>query len=64
MHLDRYDQNKTLSLIAFYKKHLKLKSNPDKSNWQKLYSACGLVYWLVEPLKILPESILDDIMPI
>ena len=61
---DRYNPEKTISAIEFYEKHPLLKSGNHLENWLPLYSPCGLVYWYINPLKIFPESIADEIISI
>lgn len=63
-HKDRYNPNKTASTLAFYTKNSKVKNTKTINNWSKLYSACGLSYWFLNPLKIFPKCILDEIIPI
>lgn len=61
---DRYNPEKTALAIAYYKRNAKIVNSMPLNKWIHLYSPCGLVYWLINPLKIFPEGILDDIIPI
>jgi len=62
-HPDRYNPNKTKMLLEEYKNLIK-QPNSLPFSWKEFYSPCGLVYWYVDPLKIIPKSILDQISAI
>lgn len=63
-YVDRYDPKRHLKNISYYSKFRNGKFQATEYNWQNLYSACGLVYWFIEPLKVFPETILDEIIPV
>ena len=55
---DRYHPEQTRRAIRFCKHYLKSNSRPQNHRWKELFSPCGLVYWYMDPLKILPEGII------
>ena len=61
---DRYQPQRTEMAISFYIKNRKAKRKILDNKWKDLYSPCGLVYWVLNPLKIFPEGFVDQIIPI
>lgn len=57
-YLDRYNPARTQSALRVYKRFMASKKLPQRHKWKDLYFPCGLVYWYVDPLKLLPEGII------
>lgn len=57
---DRYNPEKTTERIGIYRQMIKEPLLPP-FNWKDFYSPCGLVYWYVDPLKVIPECVLNQI---
>ena len=55
---DRYFPEKTVKAIRVYDRFAKSSKPQQKNRWQELFSPCGLTYWYMEPLKLLPPGII------
>lgn len=55
---DRYYPEQTVKIVTFYRRFIKSSKPPQKNRWRNLYSPCGLVYWYMDPLKLLPQGII------
>lgn len=56
--LDRYNPDRTQYAIRVYKRFVSSKKLPQRHRWKELFSPCGLVYWYMDPLKLLPKGII------
>lgn len=55
-YLDRYHPEQTEEALQVYQGFSKSPYLFDKQLWRKLYSPCGLAYWYMDPLKLLPKG--------
>lgn len=55
---DRYMATQSRKAINVYKRFSESHKPPDGNNWRELYSPCGLAYWYLDPLKLLPEGVI------
>ena len=55
-YLDRYHPEQTEEALQVYQSFSKSPYLFDKQLWRKLYSPCGLAYWYMDPLKLLPKG--------
>lgn len=55
---DRYHPEQTLKAVNFYRRFIKSSKPPQTNRWRDLYSPCGLAYWYMDPLKLLPKGII------
>ncbi|MBF0650414.1 hypothetical protein IR083_16425 [Dysgonomonas sp. GY75] len=56
---NRYNPKLTEERCKFYERAISTEFSYTSGQKRFLYSPCGLVYWFVDPLKLLPESILN-----
>ena len=57
-YLDRYDPEHTKKAVRVYLRYIKTQKPPQRHRWKELFSPCGLAYWYMDPLKLLPEGII------
>lgn len=57
-HPDRYNPDRTQYAVRVYERFMVSKKPPQRHRWKDLFSPCGLVYWYMDPLKLLPEGII------
>lgn len=55
---DRYFPEQTKHAAKFYQELAKSNIDVVQHTWRDLYSPCGLAYWYMDPLKLLPEGII------
>lgn len=55
---DRYFPEQTKKAINLYQRFANSNKAPQKHRWKELFSPCGLTYWYVDPLKLLPAGII------
>ena len=55
---DRYFPEQTKKAINMYQRFTTSNKGPQKHRWKELFSPCGLTYWHVDPLKILPTGVI------
>lgn len=55
---DRYFPEKSIYAIRVYKEFMNSNKANIQHNWRDLYSPCGLAYWYMDPLKLLPKGII------
>lgn len=58
LYLDRYNPDHTRYAVRVYERFMISKKPPQHHRWKELFSPCGLVYWYMDPLKLLPEGII------
>ncbi len=54
---DRYFPEQTMHAIRIYENLINCDKKFLKYDWRDLYSPCGLVYWYMDPLKLLSEGV-------
>lgn len=55
---DRYFPEQTMKAIRTYQRFTGSSKPPRRERWRELFSPCGLAYWYLEPLKLLPKGII------
>jgi len=57
---DRYLSSEHKRHIELYSSYADSQETSYVNNWKDLFSPCGLVYWYIDPLKLLSEVALDN----